>query len=100
MPVVTNAKCLNAQAASSSMTVSYNSALEDLGVTFTPGDVTVSAVRATYWIITEPCPTSARSGLRISRTWNRESLGAVIARMPQMHSSLQRDLLSRLVQVW
>jgi len=42
MPVVTNAKCLNAQAASSSVTVSYNSALEDLGVTFTPGDVTYS----------------------------------------------------------
>jgi len=42
MPVVTNAKCLNAQAATSSVTVSYNSALEDLGATFTLGDVIYS----------------------------------------------------------
>jgi hypothetical protein len=42
MPVVTNAKCLNAEAASSFVNVTYNSALEDLQATFTLGDVTYS----------------------------------------------------------
>merc|ERR1711862_519107 len=42
MPVVTNAKCLDAKAATSCVNVTYNSALEDLGATFTLGDVTYS----------------------------------------------------------
>jgi len=42
MPVVTNAKCLDAKAATSFVNVTYNSALEDLEATFTLGDVTYS----------------------------------------------------------
>merc|ERR1712115_311432 len=93
MPVVTNAKCLNARAASSSVTVSYNSALEDLGVTFTPGDVTYSECCEGN-LLDHYKALSDEGKVRSEDIAYMESriVGSGNCRMPRMRFSLQRDL--------